>query len=136
MKGPEYSKESWPEFALQLPEVEEVLLLDGEGAALEELATTRVLAALFKVEVGDSAGPPGPHWPGTGWFQGTASAKGEANSVSSRIFDGCIMPEYSVEYDFKKWIARTEGVWCKINLQIIECYGEIAARAKSAVNEQ
>ena len=70
MKGPEYSKESWPEFALQLFEIEEVLLLDGEGAALEELATTGVLVALLgvelaiaviEVEVGDLTGPPGPH---------------------------------------------------------------------------
>ena len=70
MKGPEYSKESWPEFALQLFEVEEVLLLDREGAALEELATTGVLVALsgveltiavVEVEVEDLAGPPGPY---------------------------------------------------------------------------
>lgn len=42
MKGPEYSKESWPELALQLPEAEEVLLLDGEVAATEGPATTGV----------------------------------------------------------------------------------------------
>lgn len=45
VKGPEKSKESWPEFALQSPEVEGVLLLDGEVAGVEELATTEIVAA-------------------------------------------------------------------------------------------
>lgn len=73
MKGPEYSKESRPELALQLPEAEEVLLLDGEVAATEEPATTGVCGAsdgmlgvevailIVEVVVGDWAGPQGPH---------------------------------------------------------------------------
>ena len=69
VKGPEYSKESFPDMALQSPEAKG-LLLDGEGAALEGLSTTRVLAGALGVELaiavvevagGDLAGPPCPH---------------------------------------------------------------------------
>ncbi len=79
-----------------------MLLLEGEGAALEELTTTRVLTGALGVELAmvvvevvveglaDPLG--GAHLPGLGWFQGTASAKGEASSVSSRVFDVCMMP--------------------------------------------
>ena len=57
-------------FALQSPEVEEELPLDGEGAAAEELATVGVLAGTSGVELvivfvaivlEDLADPQGPH---------------------------------------------------------------------------
>lgn len=64
MKGPEYSKESSLELVLQSPEVDEVLLLDGEGASLEVLVTMAVFAGMVAVVlavVGDSGDPQGPH---------------------------------------------------------------------------
>ena len=65
-------------FALQLPEVDEELLLNGEGAVLEKLATMGVLATALGVELGMAivevavegyAPPQGPHWPGVGWLR-------------------------------------------------------------------
>ena len=61
--GPENSRESWPELALQSPEEpEEVPLLEEAGAVLGELATTAVLAAAMGIEVvvGEFAGLPAP----------------------------------------------------------------------------
>lgn len=47
VKGPEKSKASWPRYALQSLEAEGGLLLDGEIAAVEELATTGVVTAVL-----------------------------------------------------------------------------------------
>lgn len=69
MKGPEYSKESLPEFALQSAEVEEVLLLVGEGPVLEELTLT------------------------LGWLPRAANIKGGATRASNKRVDGCMVTE-------------------------------------------
>ncbi len=103
-----------PAFALQSPEVDEVLLLAGEGAALEELTTAGVSTGALGVELamvvvevvaGGLADPLGPHLPGLGWFQRTASAKGEASSVSSRVFNVCMM----------------SGIFCRVRFQEMKC---------------
>ena len=51
VKGPEKSNESLPEFALQL------LLLDGDGAARQELVTPRMVATAIAVDEREPTDP-------------------------------------------------------------------------------